>query len=291
MPDFDAEERAGLRDFWEIYAANQATVQAATEAAALNIPDFAPVVKAMAPEQRDAQRRESMARLRLAIVEGDWGPYLANLSEQGAHYAHMDVRFGAWFELLGAFRTELLRPMGVAYGSDLARFSRAVLGMDRFVDLAMSAIGGAYIATKEAIIGQQQEAIRELSTPVLQVRDRLLVLPLVGLVDSVRARQLTEALLRTIRDRRAKVAIMDITGVPIVDSKVANHLVQTVRAARLMGAIVIMTGLSPEIAQTLVKLAADLGDVRTLGDLQSGIEEAERYLRLRVVSIDGAPAV
>ena len=109
-----------------------------------------------------------------------------------------------------------------------------------------------FVQERERVIRQQQEAIRELSTPVLQVRERLLILPIIGVLDSQRARQLTEQLLRGIRANRAKVVVIDITGVPTIDSTVANHLVQTVEASRLMGASVIITGLSSEIAQTLV---------------------------------------
>ena len=137
---------------------------------------------------------------------------------------------------------------------------------------------------RERIIRQQQEAIRELSTPVLQVRERLLILPIIGVLDGQRARQLTEQLLRGIRTNRARVVVIDITGVPAIDSTVANHLVQTVDASRLMGASVIITGLSSEIAQTLVTLGVDLGKVNAVGDLQGGIEEAERLLGYTVIS-------
>jgi rsbT co-antagonist protein RsbR len=135
-----------------------------------------------------------------------------------------------------------------------------------------------FVQERERVIRQQQEAIRELSTPVLQVRERLLILPIIGVLDGQRARQLTEQLLRGIRTNRAKVVVIDITGVPTIDSTVANHLVQTVDASRLMGANVIITGLSPEIAQTLVTLGVELGKVNAVGDLQGGIEEAERIL-------------
>ena len=93
---------------------------------------------------------------------------------------------------------------------------------------------------------------------MLQVRERLLILPIIGVLDGQRARQLTEQLLRGIRTNRARVVVIDITGVPAIDSTVANHLVQTVDASRLMGASVIITGLSSEIAQTLVTLGVDL---------------------------------
>ena len=139
-----------------------------------------------------------------------------------------------------------------------------------------------FVQERERVIRQQQEAIRELSTPVLQVRERLLILPIIGVLDGQRARQLTEQLLRGIRANRARVIVIDITGVPTIDSTVANHLVQTVDASRLMGASVIITGLSPEIAQTLVTLGVDLSKVNAVGDLQGGIEEAERLLGYQV---------
>jgi rsbT co-antagonist protein RsbR len=135
---------------------------------------------------------------------------------------------------------------------------------------------------------KQQEAIRELSTPVLQIRERLLLLPIIGVIDSQRGRLITEGLLRSIRANRAKVVVMDITGVATIDSKVANHLLQTVTAARLMGALVIVSGLSSEVAQSLVGLGIELNKLNTVGDLQGGIEEAERLLGYRVVQIGGA---
>jgi rsbT co-antagonist protein RsbR len=102
-----------------------------------------------------------------------------------------------------------------------------------------------------------------------------------------RARQLTEQLLTGIRTHRAKVVVIDITGVPDVDESVANHLVQTVDASRLMGASVIITGLSPKIAQTLVTIGVDLSKMNTIGDLQGGIEEAERLLGYTAVRQEG----
>ena len=118
---------------------------------------------------------------------------------------------------------------------------------------------------------------------MLQVRERLLILPIIGLIDPQRARQLTEQLLRGIRANRAKVVVIDITGVAAMDTNVANHLVQTVEASRLLGATVIVSGLSPEIAQTLVNIGVELSKMTTVGDLQGGIEEAERLLGYRVV--------
>ncbi|MDB5397067.1 MAG: hypothetical protein JWM91_4573 [Rhodospirillales bacterium] len=137
-------------------------------------------------------------------------------------------------------------------------------------------------AEREQTISIQQEAIRELSTPVLQIRDGLLILPIIGTLDSFRAKQLTDSLLRAIRANRAKMVVMDITGVAAVDSRVANHLIQTVAASRLMGATVIVTGLSGDVAQALVSLGVDLGTLNTVGDLQGGLELAERRLGYRI---------
>ena len=139
---------------------------------------------------------------------------------------------------------------------------------------------------RERVISAQQDALRELSTPVLQLRERLLVLPIIGMIDTLRAKQLTDNLLLSIRDNRAKVVVMDITGVAAVDSKVANHLIQTVTAARLMGAMVILTGLSAEVARSLVAIGVDLSRINTIGDLQGGLEEAERLLGYKVASLD-----
>jgi rsbT co-antagonist protein RsbR len=160
----------------------------------------------------------------------------------------------------------------------MGRLSRALEIYEPIANAILSIVALAFIEERERVVRQQQEAIRELSTPVLQLREGLLILSIIGLLDSQRARQLTAQLLRAIRANRAKVAVIDITGVPAVDSKVANHLLQTVEASRLMGTAVIVTGLSAELAQTLVTLGVDLSKIRTVGDLQGGIEEADRLL-------------
>ena len=121
---------------------------------------------------------------------------------------------------------------------------------------------------------------------MLQVRERLLILPIIGALDSGRARQLTDQMLQAIQSNRAKVVVIDITGVGTIDMTVANNLVQTVKASQLMGATAIITGLSSGIAHTLVDLGVDLSTMRTVGDLQGGLEEAERLLGYRVISTD-----
>jgi anti-anti-sigma factor len=139
------------------------------------------------------------------------------------------------------------------------------------------------VQERTAELDMANEAIRELSTPVLPVSQGLLIVPMIGAIDPQRAHQLTEQLLRSVRNNRAKVVVLDVTGVSTIDTAVANHLLQTSEAAKLLGAMVIITGISRGIAQTLVELGVDLGQIKTMGDLQSGIEEAFRFLRRRVV--------
>jgi anti-anti-sigma factor len=119
-----------------------------------------------------------------------------------------------------------------------------------------------------------REAIQELSTPIIPVYNGVLVVPLVGRVDSARAQTLTEMMLEAIAREQAEVVLLDITGVAVVDTGVANHLMQTARAAGLLGSQVVLVGISAEVAQTLVQLGLDLGKMVTLSNLQSGIEYA-----------------
>src|SRR5436309_1939737 len=180
-------------------------------------------------------------------------------------------------------RDVLARSLFAKYQTDSALLDRILDAYEPAANRVAMTVAVGFVQERERVIREQQEAIRVLSTPVLQVRERLLILPIIGVIDPQRARQLTEQLLRGIRTNRAKVVVIDITGVPVMDETVANHLVQTVEAARLLGATVIITGLSSEIAQTLVTIGVDLGKMHTVGDLQGGIEEAERALGYKVV--------
>src|ERR1700675_4132221 len=188
-------------------------------------------------------------------------------------------------EVLGIvllLRDVLARSLFKKYQSDFGMLNHVLDAYEPAANRIANTVGVSFVQERERIIRQQQGAIRELSTPVLQVRERLLILPIIGVIDPQRARQLTEQLLRGIRNNRAKVVVIDITGVAAMDLTVANNLVQTVEASRLLGATVIVTGLSPEIAQTLVTIGVDLGKMNTVGDLQGGIKQAERLLGYKV---------
>jgi rsbT co-antagonist protein RsbR len=179
-------------------------------------------------------------------------------------------------------RDVLARSLFEKYQTDFDLLNRVLDAYEPAANRIANTVAVGFVQERERIIRQQQEAIRELSTPVLQVREQLLILPIIGVLDSQRARQVTEQLLRAIRANRAKVVVIDITGVPTIDSTVANHLVQTVDASGLMGASVIITGLSSEIALTLVTIGLDLSKMNAVGDLQGGIEEAEHLLGYEV---------
>jgi anti-anti-sigma regulatory factor len=185
-------------------------------------------------------------------------------------------------------RDVLARSLFEKYRHDPHLLSAILDAYEPAANRIANTVAVSFVEERERIIRQQQDALRELSTPVLPVRSRLLILPIIGVLDSDRARQLTEQLLLGIRTHRAKVVVIDITGAPEVDETVANHLVQTVDASRLMGASVIITGLSPTIAQTLVTIGVDLSKMNTIGDLQGGLEEAERLLGYTVTKQDGS---
>jgi len=246
--------------------------------------DARPLIASRAIAERARQlKREHL----VAMVQGEYGmKYVEQRIELGTLYAKagLDARV-----FLGAFH-QLLKHIGSAVMKQLDR--KPVDGFESFMSLKKIAffdiglIVDILVFERERTIRQQQESIRELSTPVLQIRERLLLLPIIGVIDTQRARLITESLLRSIRANRAKVVVMDITGVATIDSKVSNHLLQTVTAARLMGAHVIVTGLSAEVAQSLVALGIELSKLNTVGDLQGGLEDAERILGYRVLTAE-----
>jgi rsbT co-antagonist protein RsbR len=143
---------------------------------------------------------------------------------------------------------------------------------------------------QEQIVQRQRDEIMELSTPVIQVWDKILILPLIGTLDSMRAARLTESLLERIAADQAEVVILDVSGVPAVDSGVARHLLKTVEAARLMGTASVLSGVRPEIAQSMVHLGVEIGALRSRTSLKDALQLALRMVRTAADDRVGAHA-
>jgi len=135
---------------------------------------------------------------------------------------------------------------------------------------------------QQEIIKSQKSAIMELSTPVIPIMDRIIVMPMIGNIDSMRARDITRALLAGIGQHRAKIVILDVTGVSLMDTGIVNHLNKTIQAARLKGAQTIVTGISDAVAESIVDLGIDWSEITTLSDLQTGLLVALESLGVRL---------
>jgi rsbT co-antagonist protein RsbR len=214
-----------------------------------------------------------------ALASGEYG---ASYVEERLKLVRIYSETGVEMRLLLGAYAHLIREISLLvsdrYKHDQTQAFETMMSLEKICYFDLGIFTDLLIDMRERVIEAQQKVLLELSTPVLQLRDRLLILPIIGVIDSQRAKQLTSTLLNAIRTNRAKIVVIDITGVAAVDSRVANHLMQTVTAARLMGTKVIVTGLSADVAQSLVGLGVDLSVLNTIGDLQGGLEEAERLL-------------
>ena len=273
-PRWTKAQVTDVQRFWEVYDAHFEEINTALAEELSAEPELGPLMASITTDWMDAQNREL---LRDALMHDRWKPYLEALRRRGQTYALQGITFRQWISVVSAFRVALGPFVLEEQRDDLDRLSIA-RGVTFYTDIAMAEIGQAYLETKERQILDQQEAIRDLSTPVLQLSEELLLMPIVGMIDTDRARRLTESLLEGIAELRARVVVMDLTGVPTMDTAVANHLMQTVSAARLMGATALVTGISAENAQTLVRLGVDLSQLDTIGSLMVGLEHAARLL-------------
>jgi rsbT co-antagonist protein RsbR len=170
-----------------------------------------------------------------------------------------------------SFKQPLFEQLRAANGTNAAAFAQDVWGATQLLDSLGLHTVKAYQVSREDVIRRQQEDMLELSTPVVKLWDGILALPMIGTLDSARTQVVMESLLNRIVETGSEVAILDITGVPTVDTLVAQHLLKTVTALRLMGAECIISGVRPQIAQTIVHLGVDLQGVTTKANLADAL--------------------
>lgn len=191
--------------------------------------------------------------------------------------------------LISVLRELLLRLLGQAYRDEPDRRIASTAQLEELAHQARQQAFAVYLEVYEEEAERQRRALAELSTPVIKVYENILVLPLVGAIDTERSHRIMEELLLGITRHQAELLIIDITGVPVVDTAVANHLLQTIKAARLLGARSILVGISGEVAQALVHLQVDLSGVVTRANLQAGIEYALDTMGLEIAPRREAP--
>ena len=187
-----------------------------------------------------------------------------------------------------SLKDALLEYLQEELGKDPELLNAEIVKMNKAIDNLGLLTFETFALVREEVIAQQSRSLMELSTPVLKLWDEVVVLPLVGVIDTLRAQHIMESLLQAIVALEARVAILDVTGVPVIDTRVAQHLIKAVTAARMLGAEVVVTGFSPDTAQTLTKLNVDLSAIHTRGSLRAGVAEAFRLLGLQVTSQEEA---
>ena len=188
------------------------------------------------------------------------------------------------------FIFSLKQPIFISLDEYPSSRAEEILKLDRLIDRLGLFTADVYQQGREQVILRQQQELLELSTPVVKLWDGILALPLIGTLDSERTQVVMETLLQALVETGSTIAIIDITGVPTVDTRVAQHLIQTVAAARLMGADCLISGIRPQIAQTIVHLGVTLPDVVTKATLADALVAALDRLGRQVVSTGPASA-
>jgi rsbT co-antagonist protein RsbR len=234
------------------------------------------------PHRLYAARQLKRAHL-IDMLGGSYGrEYVQDRLRLGQIYSDAGIEpsvfIGAYQGFVAAVGRRVMEQASVAPAEGFENF----LSFRKVAFFDLSLIVDILVFQREQVIQRQQRAIRELSIPILRIRDHLLMLPLVGILDAPRAAWLSEKLLEAVRTHRAKVVVLNITGVPMVDAEVANSLLRSIAAASLLGARTIVTGMSDEVCQTLVGLGLDLSKLNAVGDLERALEEGYRLLGLRI---------
>lgn len=212
--------------------------------------------------------------------------YVQRRSQVGATHARIGLSLGAYFAGMSvalAVATEELLPedaLGPRRGS-------AVQALTKLMHLDTAIVVESYAKQSNDRIVGQARALMEMSTPVTMVGDGILMLPVVGLIDSRRAQDIMSSTLTRIAETRSKVFIIDIGGVSVVDTAVANYLIKVARATKLMGCRCLLSGLSPAVAQTVIELGIDVSGIETRATLRDALDDAYRAVGLRLVPLGG----
>lgn len=185
-----------------------------------------------------------------------------------------------------SLKNVLLQYMQDAYKDEPVRLLEETSRINNLLDKLGLLTFEEYSKGREKIIKEQSETMEELSSPIVTLWDNVLAVPVVGTLDSKRTQVIMEKLLKLIVDTGSRIAIIDITGVGVVDTQVANHLLKTVSAIKLLGAEAIVTGIRPEVAQTIVTLGVELGNIITKASLADGLRHAFRDLNYTVVKTE-----
>jgi rsbT co-antagonist protein RsbR len=211
------------------------------------------------------------------------GPLREMLATLSASHARMGLTPTETATFVFSFKQPLFTVLREVYKQDTEGLAREMWAATTLLDKLGLFTAETFQKSREGVIMRQQRDLLELSTPVVALWDGILALPLIGTLDSERTQVVMESLLERIVETGASIAIIDITGVPTVDTLVAQHLLKTVGAARLMGAECIISGIRPQIAQTIVHLGVDLGDVVTKATLASALVVALERLGASIV--------
>ena len=238
------------------------------------------------------QSKEFLALLRRATQDGNMedvrGPGWQEVLDALASLSRSRARQGFTPAQTASFIFSLKRPvfalLSKEIGPDADALAQETWTVTQLLDQLGMHTAEVFIKNREETISRQQEEMLELSTPVVKLWEGVLALPMIGTLDSARTQIVMESLLQRIVETSAEVAIIDITGVPTVDTLVAQHLIKTVTAARLMGAECIISGIRPQIAQTIVHLGVDLGDVLTKATLADAFAVALQRRGLTVAA-------
>jgi rsbT co-antagonist protein RsbR len=248
-------------------------------------------------EEANRQSREFVRLLKGALQQNEPGDISG---PEWAHVRDFLVDFSARRAKAGYTPTEtasfvfslkppLFSALRTESGSDAEALASAIGAAMAVLDKLGLATAEAFQKTREEVILRQQKELLELSTPVVRLWENVLALPLIGTLDSARTQVVMQNLLEAIVQTRSDYAIIDITGVPVVDTLVAQHLLKTVAAARLMGADCLISGIRPQIAQTIIHLGVDLSEVTTKATLADAFEVALRRSGHKVVRQEASP--